>query len=188
MQNFGTFTRSWSDTLTVLSVGAMAALVFKTAEVGEDGSLTLSLKELTTYSSFVEGLSPTSSVIFVIIALSLLMALGFIVIQFGELIAIAAEWKDKGYRNRKRLEKCMENPALMMMFSNAYISFRLLCGLGGILIAGSSSLLFIGLRSLSIGPVAVGLAVGLLGWLTIARFARYSYSHLDWIIFGDLRE
>jgi len=188
MQNINTLTRSWSDTLTVLSVGAIAFLAFNTTKVGTDGSLTISLSEISAYSAFVEDLTATTSILVGIVVLSLLMAFGFFLIQFGELIAIATEWKEKGYRSRKRVEKCIENPALMMMFSNAYTSFRLLCGFGGILVAGCGQVLFIGLTSQSINTVVIGLSLGFSGWIIVAWFARYSFSHLDWIIFGDLRE
>jgi hypothetical protein len=189
MQSLADLTRSWSDTLSALSVGSLT--IFLLPQVGRldsNGNPVFHLHEFAEYFNLFEQLTSVAAVFLGIIVLSILMTIGYFVIQFGELVSISAEWRDKGSRAKVRLAKCSENPALMAMFANCYTSFRLLCGVGGLLILSSINQLFVAVTTLNFLLGVFSLTIAFFGWLLAARFARYSFAHLDWILFGDLKE
>ncbi|MDZ4089555.1 MAG: hypothetical protein U1E69_22425 [Tabrizicola sp.] len=187
MQQLSELTRSWSDALTTLSVGSLSLLLISTGRIDPDGSLSFAFGKANNFLSLSNDLSPVATLFFGLIVLSLVMAVGYFVIQFGEFLAILPELRDKGARSRKRIEKCSNSPALMLMFSNAYTSYRLLCGLGGILVSSGVLMFGWGALSLSIQPVAFGFFVLSFGLMVIIWYARYSFASLDWVLFGDLR-
>lgn len=195
MQQLGDLTRSWSDALTTLSVGSLAMVLVFVGQVDPDGSLSFAFGRLRSWSSFADELSQIGVFFLMLIIVGFIVAIGFFVIQFGEFIAILPEASDKGVRSRTRIEKCSGNSALMLMFANAYTSYRLMCGLGGVFTLSGAWLIFQGVLLLGAGAFApsgqtlvVGVFILSFGLLIIMRFARYSFSSLDWILFGDLRE
>ncbi len=188
MQQFSELTRSWSDTLTTLSVGSIALLLLLVGKINPDGSLSFALRKIDAFFAFTDSLSQVATLFMALILVSLIMALGYFIVQFGEFLAILADIKDKGLRSRERIDKCASNPAMMLLFSNAYTAYRLLCGLGAIAVVFGIWLIVRGAISFDIQPVLLGFFFLFWGALIIMRFARYSFASLDWILFGDLRE
>lgn len=188
MQQIGELARSWSDALTALSVGSLTSFLLIAGRANPDGSFTFELAKLNSLAPFAKDFSQGVTLLYGLILLSLMMGLGYFTIQLGELISMLRDYKDKGLRFRKRLEKCAGNPALMAIFSNAYTSYRLLCGVGSALCLSGFYYVVSAILHLNATAVAVGLFAIIFGVMIIVWYARYSFASLDWTLFGDFKE
>ena len=188
MQQFSDLTRTWSDTLTTLSVGSLAFFLPYVGKIDLDGSLSFAFGEIADFFTFAENSGTFASIILSIMFLSMLMAIGYFVIQCGELISLMPDLKDAGQRAKTRAEKSSENSVLMLMFSNAYTAYRLFCGIGALFLLEGAALLFHGLYDINWQTVLSAIFIILVGTMILFRFARYSFAAIDWVIFGKVQE
>ena len=188
MEQIADLGKSWTDTMTTLSIGSVSIVVPMISRVDPDGSLSFALGDIKGFSTFLEGFGTVSAIFISLILLSFVLAVGFLVIQFGEFISLWPDKKDGGKRFRKRVEQSSKNSALFLMFANGYSSYRLLCGLGGIMVLSGAGLAWHTAWNLSLQTGLSSLFLVGNGILILLRFARYSFLTVDWVIFGDIVE
>lgn len=185
---FSDLAKSWTDTLTTVSVGSLTFFIPIVTKIDPDESLSVALGDIPKFFTFSEDLSTAPSIVLSVMLLSVLIAIGFFVIQFGEFLAMVPDYRSGRQRVKERIEYASKHDAYMVMFANAYSGYRLLCGFGGLFAVFGTSLLVGGLSSLNIQSIFLGLLLLSFGLLISMRFARYSFAVVDWILFGDLRE
>ena len=186
MQQFSDLAKSWSDTLTVLSVGSLSFFIPIVTKVDADGTLSFALKKVVDFFQFTEDSGTAAALVMSVIFLGILMMLGSIVVQFGEFIALLPDLKNGRNRAKRRVDESSTNTVLLLIFSNAYTSYRLMCGIGGLLLCSGLILLIRGLISLNIQTIFSAVAILNVG-VPLLIFARFSFTTLDWIIFGDFK-
>ncbi len=188
MQQYGDLTRPWSDTLTTLSVGSLAFFLPYVGKVDPDGSLSFAFGDIAKFLTFAEKAGTVTGILIAVMFLSFLMAIGYFMIQFGEFMSLIPDMNDGAKRALLRAEKSSENSALMLMFSNAYTAYRLFCGIGGLMLLEGAGLFIQGLLSLNVQLLLSALFSIFWGAMLVFRFARYSFTTIDWVLFGKVQE
>ncbi|MFA9231696.1 MAG: hypothetical protein ACEQSU_13290 [Microgenomates group bacterium] len=188
MQQISELTRSWSDTLTTLSVGSLAFFLPYVGRVDPDGSLSFAFGKILDFFALVENGGTVAGLLLSLMFLSLLMAIVYFMIQFGEFLSLLPDKKDGGKKAKLRVTAAAENSALMLMFSNAYTSYRLFCGIGGLLLLHGMGLFISGAFNLNIQTIASAVFCLFWGAMLVFRFSRYSFTTIDWVIFGKVEE
>ncbi|MGR3378127.1 hypothetical protein [Salipiger abyssi] len=188
MTEVSALSRSWTDGLSAFSIGALATGAFS-APLKIDGSrIGLDINRVLEFRSYLNDLGAAEATFAILILSGIFLAIGNIIIQFGELLSIIADMFADSERPRQRANAVVENPILIEIFRSSYRSFRLLCGLGALCFLFAVKIAIVAATGLDWQACAFGLAIMLFGFFLAGRFARYSFTHLDWLIFGDIHE
>lgn len=189
MSEANALAKSWNDTLSAVFVGALALIVASIRpQICDNSRVCFDYSNLVSGFENLESLDTTQSIVAVLLGYGVFMAIGYFCIQFGELIAMLTDFRVNREKVLERVHRASENPILLDLYRNAQISFRLLCGIGGITALASFRFTVSGLTSLEWVETLIGVVLGLTAFLIAGRFARYSFSYLDWLLFGEPME
>jgi hypothetical protein len=190
MQNFSDVARSWSDTLTTLSVGFLLLFVPLVTRVRVDESQSISLSvsfgDIPKYFQFAEQPGTIGALILSLMLLCIIYAMGSVLIQSGDFQVILFDRKHGAKASRRRIEYVSQNSASMLMFSNAYSSYRLLCGLGAVLQCYAALLLSKSVSNFSLAHALLALILLSGSVFVIFFLARHSFSGIDWMLQDEL--
>lgn len=182
-------TRTWTDTLTTMAVGFLILLIPKLTEVDYlAGHIQIPFKNMEKLLEFVSGPSPAGQFVLVLFLLSVAMAIGSVVVHFGEVFSLFVELKAGNTKTKKRIAAVSENGVLLSIYQTAHSGFRLLCGLGAALILFGVGLVANAISEGSLLIILHGILMISFGLSTIFIFARFSFTYIDWIIFGTFLE
>ena len=178
--------RPWTESLTTAWVGSLSLLVPAITKIDPDGTLSFHIGGIPKFFNFADGSGVFGGFVLAVMFIGFLIAIGSIVIQFGEFLALLPDYKKGHALHRKRIEKAGSNSAYATIYANSSLTFRLLCGMGMFLSAAGGTLLFKGILSLSLQTLIIGTISLLFGLGLIFAFARYSFTYIDWLIAGEL--
>ncbi|PJE34763.1 hypothetical protein CVM52_20570 [Pseudooceanicola lipolyticus] len=180
--------RNWTDSLSAFSIGALAIASFTAPLKVEGSAVSVDFDVVSEYRSYFANFDSIETAFVMLILSGVFLAVGQVVTQFGELLSILADMLAGNDRPRDRVKAVTENPVLVEIYRSAYRTFRLLCGFGGLVSLMAFRVVFDSLVGLSWKGGISGIALFIFGWVIAGRFARYSFTHLDWLMFRKIDE
>lgn len=177
--------RPWTESLTTAWVGSLSLLVPAVTKIDPDGTLSFHFGGIPEFFKFADGTGTFGGFVLAVMFIGFLIAIGAIMIHFGEFLALLPDYRKGLTLHRKRIEVAGNNSAYGAIYANSSMAFRLLCGMGTFLISAGGTLIFKGLVSLSVQTLITGTMSFLFGLILIFVFARYAFSYLDWLIAGE---
>ena len=189
MQDLANFAKGWSDSLSAITIGLVALILPAITSFDSDGGLvTFNFAEIETAFQTFYGQQQDGAGLFIsVIILALAFGVGNFFTHFGELLAIFPDYS-RHKKIKARADAVSASPALLRLYENAYTSFRLLCGVGGMIALYSLFIFWTAVLEFNGKLIVAGIFGFTAGAAICCWFARYSFSYLDWIIFGELTE
>lgn len=178
------FARSWTDALTALAIGATTFAVPSVTKFDPDGTTSIALGEISSLFVYSDETTGAAAVLVSILVAAFFLVIGYTMIQIGELISYLPNVVRRRSKIRQRVEFVSQHSAIGGIFANAYLAFRLYCGVGAMFMGWGIILMFLstehGLQSLIAGVVLLVLG------LNVSLFlSRVPFAVVDWIIFNE---
>jgi hypothetical protein len=177
------FARSWTDALTALAVGATTFSVPLVTKIDADGTISVAFGEVSKVFAFSNETTGVSAILVSVLVAAFFIAIGYLVIQIGELLSYLPYYITGRNKIRKRLEFASKNIAVLGVFTNAYSAFRIFCGFGGMMVIWGISLTFSFNENYGLQTPIFGLVIFGSGFFICSFLARLPFAVLDWIIF-----